>query len=223
MLGKDGNGQDIGSMTDRERARRRAVLGQVEAYWLALCDGEQVPMRSQIDPRGMEGALENAFLLERISPLLAKFRVAGSQVSDLMGMQVAGMPFSTLIAPQDRETLGEAMRAVFADPAVLRLQLQAETGYGKPALSGSLLLLPLRSDLGDLSRALGCLVTDGQIGRTPRRFAIASVETAPAPGGATTARRRAEDAVKPRGFAEEQAGFEPASRRGHLRLVVSND
>ena len=35
-----------------------------------------------------------------------------------------------------------------------------------PALAATLIVLPLRSDLGDISRALGCFVTDGPIGVT---------------------------------------------------------
>jgi hypothetical protein len=67
MFGKGGNGQGIVSMTEREKARREAPLRQVETYWRGLCDGSSVPLRSQVDPRGMESALENAFLLERIA------------------------------------------------------------------------------------------------------------------------------------------------------------
>lgn len=33
-----------------------------------------------------------------------------------------------------------------------------------------MLLLPLRSDLGDVTRALGCLIAEGEIGQGPRRF-----------------------------------------------------
>jgi hypothetical protein len=34
--------------------------------------------------------------------------------------------------------------------------------------------LPLRDDMGDITRAVGCLVTEGHIGRTPRRFTVDS-------------------------------------------------
>ena len=35
---------------------------------------------------------------------------------------------------------------------------------------------PLRADGGEVTRALGCVVTDGAIGRQPRRLAITAVE-----------------------------------------------
>ncbi|MEM9129958.1 MAG: hypothetical protein AAGA97_09595, partial [Pseudomonadota bacterium] len=43
-------------------------------------------------------------------------------------------------------------------------------------LQGTMVILPLRSDLGDISRALGCLVTSGEIGEGPRRFKIRDIQ-----------------------------------------------
>ncbi len=222
MFGKDENGRDVVSMTARERHQRRAPLRQVETYWQALCEDGKVPMRSQIDPRGIEAALENAFLLERIAPGMAKFRVAGSHVGDLLGMQVAGMPLACLMAPKDRDQLRRAITPLFEEAVPLHLSLQAETGLGKPALSAEMVLLPLRSDFGDLTRALGAIVTHGRLGRTPRRFLLDSHSAGQAPMAETTPalpdRRPA-----PQGLAEPAQPFTPAPPKVHLRLVVSND
>ncbi|MGP6088397.1 PAS domain-containing protein [Antarctobacter jejuensis] len=236
MLGKGGSGRDVVSMTEREKMRRLAPLRQVEAYWNGLCEKDAVPLRSQIDPRGMEDALENAFLMERIAPTMAKVRVAGTHLNDLMGMQVAGMPLSSLIAPAERERFGEAVSHLFADPAIVRIDLRAEGGFGKPDLEANMVLLPLRSDFGDQSRALGALVSHGRIGRTPRRFVIRSIDVTSALGGTKVFSRETVDVEsrKPeRLFREETAAFAPgtqpekASRpepgTGHLRLIVSND
>ncbi|MCT4558552.1 MAG: PAS domain-containing protein [Pelagimonas sp.] len=250
MLGNGGNGQDIVSMTERDKARRLAPLRHIEAYWHGLCDADQVPLRSQIDPRGMENALENAFLMERIAPSMAKIRVAGTHLNDLMGMQIAGMPISSLIAPAEREKFGKAVQSLFADPAVVRMDLVAESGFGKPELQANLIMMPLRSDFGDLSRGLGALVSHGKIGRTPRRFNIRSIEVIPAlKNKGIVSRRPVEipaevDAAKPQQGstlsdvasplrnalgrnikntfkANDMSTETPA--RGHLRLVVSND
>ena len=39
-------------------------------------------------------------------------------------------------------------------------------------VAARMLLLPLKSDLGDVTRAMGAIVTDGAIGRNPRRMVI---------------------------------------------------
>ncbi|WGW02883.1 PAS domain-containing protein [Tropicibacter oceani] len=250
MLGNGGKGRDVVSMTDREKARRLAPIRAVESYWLGLCAEDKVPLRSQVDPRGMESALENAFLMEKIAPTMGKVRVAGTHLSDLMGMQIAGMPLSTLIAPADREKFGQAIESLFAEPAVIRIDLRAEGGFGKPDLEGHMIIMPLRSDFGDISRALGALVTQGRIGRTPRRFSITHIEVSPALNPAAVAKpalptpeQQGEKAPMLRlglpkpaaktpadsaGFEEPRKAFQgsaipAAPQRGHLRLVVSND
>ena len=158
---------------------RSADLAAFEAYWAAQCPKEDIPRRSQIDPRGIEALLSNAFVTERIAPGLARLRIAGMHLSDVMGMEVRAMPLSCLIAPSDRDRFSDALVDLFDRPARVELTLEAEGGLGRPALAGRMLLLPLRSDLGDISRALGCLVTQGPIGRTPRRFRIAAVTSRP--------------------------------------------
>ncbi|MGY9045837.1 MAG: PAS domain-containing protein [Rhodobacterales bacterium] len=211
-------------------------MREVENYWQALRSADKVPARSQIDPRGMEGALEYAFLAERIAPGMAKIRVAGSHLSDLMGMEVSGMPLSSLFAPSAREALARDIARVFAEPAILRAYLRGEEGFGKPEISGQLLILPLRSDMGDITRALGCLITRGRVGRAPRRFLIGSSEVTPVfhkaaiipekqPETATETQKK--PALIP--VSELHAPKAPKvvsghiSKRSHLRIVVSND
>ena len=234
MLGSGGSGEGVVSMTDREKMRRLAPLRQVEAYWHGLCARDAVPLRSQIDPRGMDDALENAFLMERIAPTMAKIRVAGTHLNDLMGMQIAGMPLSSLIVPGNREEFGVAVGELFAGPAIVRLDLVAEGGFGKPAMEAHMVLLPLRSDFGDQTRALGALVSHGRIGRTPRRFALTNVEVSPAlsdrPAVPVERSEKPESVLRedpapyePRPAADRDAPRAPVVERGHLKLIVSND
>ena len=236
MFGKGGKDKDVVSMTDREKAKRMAPLRLVESYWHGLASEDMVPLRSQIDPRGMESALENAFLMERIAPSMAKIRVAGTHLNDLMGMQVAGMPLSSLIAPAEREAFGAAVTRLFADPAIVKIELEAEGGFGRPELEATMILLPLRSDFGDMSRALGALVSHGRVGRTPRRFKVKSVDVTPAVQKGVVSRRPieiVEDELPPvlrplKGMKDAKTEFTAEKTpsevtRGHLRLVVSND
>ncbi|HBT02421.1 MAG TPA: diguanylate cyclase [Citreicella sp.] len=228
MCGSGDNKQGVVSMTDREKERRAAPLRLVESYWRALAGDGQVPLRSQIDPRGIESALPYAFLAERIAPSLAKLRVAGTHLNDLMGMETAGMPLSALIAPDDRDRMGEAVARVFAEGALARIDLRGEEGFGKGRIEAQMLLLPLRSDMGDMTRMIGVLVSQGRIGRTPRRFGILHAEVTPGLSAAMTPA----PAPQRQGFAEPPAAFSrapirpvaaPAKRAPYLRLIVSND
>ena len=189
------------------------VMAEVRAYWEALRDGRDVPMRSDIDPRGIENALEYAFILERIAPGMARFRLAGMHLNELMGMEVRGMPLTAMFAPVGRKRIAEAMEACFTGVSVVEMVLQAETGVGKPPMTAKLLILPLKSDLGDVNRAIGCLIAEGPIGRTPRRFEAVSVSVVPVVAGASV-QRSLPQPVSPvmKGFAESGKGFAPAPR-----------
>jgi len=200
------------------------MLSQVRAYWEGLRDGDALPRRDQINPRGIAGALEQVFLVERIAPGLARFRLAGMGISDVLGMDVRGMPVSAMFEPAARDRLGPALEAVFRDHVAVDLWLEAERGLGRPALEARMVLLPLVSTRGVTDLALGCLALEGKIGRVPRRFAIATLLSETLKVTHNPAPKTSLQPVA--GFAETQTGFvAPRHPRGkpQLRLVKSDD
>lgn len=166
-------------ITERQMRMRFAPLAQIEGYWNALRGSRLLPLRSEIDPRGLKGALEFCFVLERIAPGLARLRVAGSHLGDLMGMEVRGMPISSFLTSNARQEFAQMLEELFETPATASIMLSAETGFGRPPLRARMILLPVRSDLGDTSRVLGGFVTDGDIGRVPRRFNVEMIKLNP--------------------------------------------
>jgi len=221
---------ELVSLEDRRIRRRVPALLRVEDYWESLKGSRLVPDRAEVDPRGLTGALEYAFVLERIAPGLARFRVAGMHLSDLMGMEVRGMPISAVFTPETRPELSRTLEAAFNEPARIRMQLRGEDGIGRPALTGEMTLLPLRSDGGEVNRALGAVTMDGGIGRQPRRLSITSINHKTLTG---YAEGPALEHGAPSGFAEKPAGYtaprkDPARhveerRPSYLRLVHSRE
>lgn len=197
-------------------------IADVETYWRTLCGARQVPLRSEINPRAIENALEYTFIIERIAPGLARFRLAGMHLNDLMGMEVRGMPLTSFLIPAARRGIGDVLESVFQTPGPAELDLQAERGIGKPPLDGRMILLPLRSDLGDISRALGCLETLGPVGRAPRRFELKRIIRQPAEPHPVPEVQEYE-------FAEELSEYiapppqEDSASRPFLRLVKDDD
>jgi hypothetical protein len=200
-------------------------MAEMRAYWEGLRADRLVPQRAEVDPRGIERALEYAFILDRIAPGIGRFRLAGMHLSDLMGMEVRGMPISAMFIPACRDRLGSVLEAVFADPAIAELSLGAETGIGKPALGARLLLLPLRSDAGEVNRCLGALISAGKMGRAPRRFNLHESRVI----ALRPAQDASPDGAATQGFAEAALPFTshappgPEERRAQFRLVRSDD
>ncbi|MEO0750305.1 MAG: PAS domain-containing protein [Pseudomonadota bacterium] len=148
-------------------------------YWNATRRDLELPRRSDIDPRGIAGMLSKAFILEQIAPGVARFRVAGTQLSDLLGMDVRGMPLSAILLPDAREALAASLEELFDMPGILRAALVSPSGFRRPELEAELLILPLRDERGEVNRAIGCLMARGEIGKAPRRFAFRHVRVDP--------------------------------------------
>ena len=135
------------------------AISQVDAYWEGLRDGRLMPDRAEIDPRGLQDNLEFALMLEHIAPGVARIRVAGSHICDLLGMEVRGMPITSLFEPTSRAKLAETLDYVVGKPCVAEIDISSPQAIGRPALTGRLYLAPLRCQFSEHRRILGCLQT----------------------------------------------------------------
>ncbi|WP_287013773.1 PAS domain-containing protein [Actibacterium sp.] len=222
-----GKGAQVIALSEYRGTMRFPLVNEVEAYWEGLRAGRVLPDRAEVDPRGLERALDHVFILERVAPGIVRFRVAGSHLAGLMGMEISGMPLSALFTAAARPALAAHVQRLFDGPQTLRLTLSGEGAHG---LYGTMLLLPLRSETGAIGRALGCLVTEGGGARAPCRLRIDAARVKPLPplpGFVTPAPAPAT------GFSEWPASFAPQppatkekgprDRRPALRLVRSGD
>ena len=148
------------------------MIAELRAYWEALREGEMLPRRDRVDPRGIAGALEHSFLIERIAPGIARFRIAGMVYNDLMGMDIRGMPMSCLFLGTARDRLQLDLERVFRAPSIVSFDLLAERSLGRAPLLGRMQILPMLGQGTQSDLAIGCLELDGEIGRSPRRFTI---------------------------------------------------
>ncbi|PYE86115.1 PAS domain-containing protein [Pseudoroseicyclus aestuarii] len=154
-----------------EAGQGAPMLALLEGYWNSLRRGPSLPYRHQIDPARIDDVLPRAFVIDHIAPGQGRFRVAGQELSALMGRAPRGQLLSTMFRSESREVLTTWIARAFADPAVVELPLLAPRRLGRPAITGRLLLLPLADADGVTSRALGAMVMDAPI-RAPRWLQI---------------------------------------------------
>lgn len=215
-------------LADFDPANAARIIADMRAYWTSLRRGRAIPARADIEPRGIHRALDYAFILERMAPGAARFRLAGRHLIDLMGMEVRGMPLCAFLNASSRGRFSDVLESVFKGPQLAELTLHAKAEYGRPELQARMVLMPLRSDLGDVTRALGCLIAEGNLGIAPRRFDLIGDEVMPIiEGGRTVA-----PSPSARGLREQPAGLrndaplktpEPAAspeeRRARFRVI----
>ena len=217
---------NVVSFARKPAAMNFPAVAQVDAYWEGLRNGRLMPDRAEVDPRGLNRALEFAFMLESVEPGAARIRIAGMHLNDLLGMEVRGMPISALFEPSARERVGRILTRVQTRAEVADLLLSSSRGIARAPLTARLYLAPLSSAGQNTTRILGCLQSDGSIGRTPRRFRVEQAQMRRIVASARD--DRPDDiAVAPVAalpeLAEDAAEFSHARKRAgipHLRLVM---
>ena len=214
------------------------AIAQVDAYWEGLRAGRLMPERAEVDPRGIEDALEFAFMLERVAPGVGRLRIAGMHLNDLLGMEVRGMPLSALFDPASRARISEIVENVLHQPQVADIKLKSDRGIGRSALTARLYLAPLGNGGHGFPRLLGCLQSEGRIGRAPRRFTIDQIHARRIVSAGRTIETPDTDSLpnnsilSPQEFADPAVIFKHAKRqeilpqmntRPKLRLVKSEE
>ena len=193
---------------------RKAVLSQLFDYWEALRDGRDAPRRAEIDPRKIKDVLPFVFIAELTRFGGTRFRLAGSEVIDLMCMELRGMQLSALFHPEARPMLDHIIGEIYEDGALYRLDLTTEQA-GYRMVKGQMILLPLRDDADRTSRILGGVTLDRELLRPPVSFEIRN---------AVKNRIVIDEPqdLRAAGMAEATASFQRPPRGSRLSLVVDN-
>lgn len=133
---------------------RDPVFAVLCGYWQGLRDDRPMPLRGQVDPRGLANVLDRVMLLDRIAPGVLRIATAGQRLHGWFGGPPAGLPLSLLFDPESRDALAAMAEGALrrAEPADLRLRAAAGRGFaalaGRPTTEARLLLLPLADAAG---------------------------------------------------------------------------
>lgn len=220
-------GNDVGSwgsapieLASYRLARRddemiHSEIRALYSYWERLRAGRPCPERTEVDPRDVASDARHLFLLEDLGQGNIRFRLAGTGLLDAFGFDLRGMSARAIMEGRSRESFVALVTETLAEPGVGYARLTAPDGVSV----WEVVLLPLRGATGAIDRAIGCLhPVSGrapEAGPVPLRFSIESMMIQPVEQAAGAAQDEPEPMA---GFAEEQAPFQPAGRRG-LRAI----
>ncbi|MDA5094908.1 PAS domain-containing protein [Aliiroseovarius sp. KMU-50] len=216
-------------------------MAQAEGYWHGLRNGGSIPSRSDVDPRGISGILEYAFILEQIAPGIAKIRLCGQSLNEALGMEMRGIPISSLFLPEARYQFQKALQKMFEGPSTIQASLISKGGFTQKDLEAQLFIAPLRDEQGRVTRALGTFQINDKVNRAPRRFdfrdlVITRIESNAAALEASRLKQATSDLCRDvQGLAEQRTDFsfeadatprsKPIKSRSdvsHLRLVQTD-
>lgn len=151
------------------------IMLDLLTYWEDLRAGRLVPARADIDPRAISNCLPHTFILEQTRAEVPQFRLAGTSVCDLLGMELRSMPAHSLIAPDHRARFAQILDRMLTQPQIVELHVSGEA-YGNKRINAQILLMPMQDRDHDVSRILGCIVLAEPVLRAPIRFDIDDVK-----------------------------------------------
>ena len=178
----------------------KTTLQTLRAHWENLREGRQLPLRSEIDPRAMPDVLDNLFILEKLNPTDIRVRIAGLTLCEMMGMEVRGQSPETFFSDNARGRFAAVITDVMERPTIAQLGLDTTDKMGNEA-TAEMILLPLRSDFGDVSRVIGCVSAPDKGFAAPVRFHVRSVDMEP------VFQDKTDNPASTFGFAEPKVGF----------------
>jgi hypothetical protein len=203
------------------------IFNNLFDHWSALRHGSSVPNRCEIDPRVFPDALENTFIFERIAKGDFRARLAGMNLCDMMGMEVRGQSAAAFMQSDERDHIQKILEQVLARPAIGELALIGRDLSGAE-YEVSMILLPLRSDMGEVNRIIGCISYPQKSFNAPLRFAIKSQKLTPLSAVGHSAEEVAVgfseriDPFRPqtvRAVSENENPVPSPKKSGHLKLV----
>jgi hypothetical protein len=159
-------------MHGKSPAFPRRTTDVVRAHWKNLRRGHFLPSRDAIDPRKINGVLDQVVLIERRPTGKSSFRVSGMALNSIIGTELRGLPFEDIFVLTARQQAARSMEALFDQPAILSMQLSADVGLAHPSLLARMVLFPLHGPGGNCDLAIGGIDLKGATGTAPRRFQI---------------------------------------------------
>lgn len=135
---------------------QEAVSQSLYSYWDALRGSRPAPKRFEIEPSRIANTLPDTFILERVNYTNARFRLAGTRITDALGMELRGKNLFELFKIDDRRTLQNQIELVASRCAVGLFHMAAESAEGK-STTFEVLILPLMHTSETIERFLGSI------------------------------------------------------------------
>ena len=126
-------------------------------YWNAMRAGRPAPLRSEIEPGSIRRLLPHVFILERQDEQHYRFRLAGTGLCGIYGMEFRGHNLLAMWQDDCQESLANALLEVTTNGNVAIVEYTASTNDHREA-TFEMILLPLAQDNGAITRVLGAAV-----------------------------------------------------------------
>lgn len=126
-------------------------------YWNVMRAGRPAPLRSEIEPGAIRRVLPHVFILERHDEESYRFRLAGTGLCSVYGMEFRGHNLLSMWENECHATLKQALDDVVTNANAAIIEYTAATTDHREA-TFEMILLPLAQENGAITRVLGAAV-----------------------------------------------------------------
>lgn len=151
------------------------MIKTLRDHWVGLLEGNLPPFRSEISPKHLPDVLDNIFILEKVAQSDIRIRIAGLAICEMMGMEVRGQSPLSMFADDARVQFDTILHDLLSGPKIATISLTSKDKVDNTG-TANMIILPLRSDFGDVNRAIGCIPNPEDGFTAPLRFSIDSFD-----------------------------------------------
>lgn len=126
-------------------------------YWNTMRAGRPAPLRGEINPGDIRHILPHVFILERENDKTFRFRLAGTGLCSVYGMEFRNHNLLSMWQEDCLDTLRNALDEVTRNAAVSIVEYTASTVEHREA-TFEMILLPLAQNNGAITRVIGAAV-----------------------------------------------------------------
>jgi hypothetical protein len=137
---------------------KQKSLHTLYSYWNQVRAGRLAPQRLDIEPSRIAGILSETFMLERVDAGTYQFRLAGTRLCELFGMELRGKNFLDGWDKNDRATLERLLTTIGEQGAGATLAIEGSSDV-RHSVEIEAMLLPLLHGGNKISRIIGVMST----------------------------------------------------------------
>lgn len=135
---------------------RQRSLQTLYSYWNEIRKGRLAPHRLEIEPSRIAAILSETFMLERIGGGIYHFRLAGTRLCDLFGVELRGKNFLDDWSDADRRTLEWVLTTICEQGAGATLTIEGVSDR-RNRVEIEAMLLPLLHSNNKITRVIGAI------------------------------------------------------------------
>jgi len=135
---------------------KQRTVQTLYAYWNDLRGARIAPGRLEIEPSRISATLPETFMLERTDPASYHYRLAGTRLCEIFGVELRGTNLLAGWTASDRTAIAASLKSTCEQGAVTLLTIEAGADMAR-RVQLEVIMLPLMHANNTMERVIGAM------------------------------------------------------------------